>query len=507
LINLQLLINTLSMKVQILIPFFIYLILLLFISILLTRKDFRGMTGFFLGERKINHFAVAISTAVSARGAWLLLGISTQAYILGLSSVWMVVGFIISEFLLFLFLAPAIRKYSEEKNCLTIADLFTSRYKDDSNSLRIIVSIILLFFSLIFISSQFRGGSIAFYALLGISNIYGIIITGVIILLFILFGGHKTLVFTDIFQAIIILSMLLCLPIMVLIRIEGLGNLKAEILNVSPDFFNFKALSIGTLFGFLSLGLSSIGNPNILLKYMSIHGSRQFPRIAVLNTLMTILMATGAICIGMFARVYFPSSDSIPGADPQNVYFGLAGVILHPLLLGVVFISIFASVLSAAGSQILVSASTVISDIYEKTLTGGKSISQSKLTFLSRIAIVVLVYIAILMSILSEMDFYQFILFTSAGFGAAIGPAMLLSFQWKGATSLGIRAGVITGALTVIIWKSIPLLSDKVYELIPGFIFATIAVWLGSRIDKYLIALKFNRKARYEDIKKVSNWE
>jgi sodium/proline symporter len=495
------------MKVQILIPFFIYLILLIVIIFFTTRKDSHGMSGFFLGDRKINRFAVAISAAVSARGAWLLLCVSTQAYILGLSSVWMVIGFIISEFLLFMFLAPAIGKYSEVHSCLTITDLFTSRFKDGTNYLRIVVSIILLFFSLIYISSQIRGGSIAFYALLGMSNIYGIIITGVIILLFILFGGNKTLVYTDVFHSIIILSMLLCLPIIVLIRMEGFGNFRAEILDISPDFFNFKALTAGTLFGFLSLGLGSAGNPNILLKYMSIKGSGHYPQTAIINSILNIFMAAGAICIGIFARGYFPSSDSIPGADPQNVYIGLAGVILHPLLLGVVFISIFAAVLSSAGSQILVSASTIISDIYEKTLNQGKGISEAKLTFLSRIAIVVLVYIAILMSMLIQMDFYKFILFTSAGLGAAIGPAMILSFQWKGTTNLGIRAGVITGALTVIIWKSLPFLSDKIYELIPGFIFATIAVWLGSRIDKYLITLKFNRKARYEDIKKISNFE
>jgi sodium/proline symporter len=507
LINLQTLLNPLYMKVQILIPFFIYIILLIIFSIFTARKDFEGMTDFFLGERKINRFVVAISTALSARGAWLILGVSTQAYIMGLSSIWMVVGFIISEFLLFLFLAPVIRKYSEEHSCLTITDLFTSRFKDSNNYLRIIVSILLIFFSLIFISSQFKGGSIAFYALLGISNIYGIIITGVIILLFILFGGYKTLVITDVFHSIIILSMLLCLPVIVLIRLKGFGNLQAEIFDISPDFFNFKTLSAGTLYGFLSLGLASTGNPNILTKYMSIHGSRHFTGIAIVNTIMNILMVTGAICIGMFARVYFPSSDSIPGADSQNVYIGLAGAILHPLLLGVVFISIFAAVLSAAGSQILVSASTVIIDIYEKTLNKGKGISQSKLIFLSRIAIVVLIYIAILLGMLIEMDFYQLFLFTSAGLGAALGPALILSFQWKGTTGLGIRAGAIIGALTVIIWKSLPVLSDKVYELIPGFIFATIAVWLGSRIDKSMFTYKFNQKERYEDIKKASPFE
>jgi sodium/proline symporter len=499
LINLRLPTNTLSMKVQILIPFLIYLLLLVVIGIYTMRSVAGGMSSFFLGEKKMNRFVIAVSSAVSARGAWMLMGITTQAYVMGLSAIWIIAGFLLSEFLLFIFVAPRIRKYSEENNCLTLTDLFTSRFKSHKKSLRIIIATTLLFFSLCFISSQFLGGGNAFYAFFGLSSTNGIIITGVIVLVFTFLGGFKTLTYSDLFQAFVIICVLLILPIFILIRREGFENIHADILYGSPDFFSLKALSMGTFFGFLSIGLGSFGNPNILIKNMSVKTPLKYPIVAFVNILTSVLIAIGALCTGVFARVYFPLPDSIPGADSQNVYIGLAGAVFSPIMLGIVLTSIFAALISASGSQILISASTVARELYEKTLMAGKHISQVQLAFYSRIAIVV--------GIIIDTDFNSFVLFSLAGLGASIGPAIIVTLFWKGVTSGGIGAGVLTGGLTVIFWKCIPILSDNLYELIPGFILGLLAIWFGSKIDKKLASQKYNRKASYEDIKKAGSWE
>ena len=451
----------------------------------------------------MNRFVGAISAVVSARGAWLLFGVTTQAYITGLSAVWMVAGFIISETLLFLFLGPVIRKYSGKHACLTITDIFTSRFRDEKKSLRILVSGVLIFFSLLFISSQFMAGGRAFYAMLGLSPLNGVIITGIIVLLSVLPGGFKTLSYSDVFQTFIILAVLVSLPIIMLIRLEGFTNLHAEIIAADPDFFDLNALSTGTLIGFLSIGFGSPGNPNILQKYISVNNPKHFRGMTLVNAITNIVMAGSALCTGIFARVYFPASDSIPGANPQNVFIGLAGVIFSPLLLGVVLASIIGSIISSSGSQILVSASAVVSDLYEKTFNKGKPSSQASLTFFSRIAIVILVYTAILAGIFIDTDLYRFMLFTFAGLGASIGPAIILSLLWKDATKGGIMAGIITGTLTVIAWRFIPSVSTSLFEFAPGFILATLAIITGSKIDRNLTIRKYNRKAKYEEIKKA----
>jgi sodium/proline symporter len=488
------------MKVLILIPFLLYLAILFIVGFFLKRNETEDAQGFFTGHKRINRFVTAISTAVSARGSWLLLGVTTQAYIIGLSTIWLVAGFIISEFLLFLFLAPAIRAYSEKHNCITINDLFLSRFKGENNSLRIVISAVLVFFSLSFISAQFIGGGVAFYALTGISNWYGVIITGVLMLIIILSWGYKSQNYMDVFQALIILTILIVVPLIVSIRSEGPRNIEIEILKTFSGFFDLGNISIGAILGFLSVGLGSVGNTGLIVKYMSIEDSGQFPRIALLNTAISILLAAGAVITGIIGRFAFPTPDSIPGSDANNIFFGLAGISLSPLLLGLVLCAVFAAGLSAVGSHIFTSASTIASEFLNRSQT--KNISQTKLNFLSRLSIVVLVYIAIFAGILIDSGFYSLMLFAWAGLGASFGPAIILSFTWKGTTAAGILAGVITGASTVIIWKSIALISGPVYELIPGFILASLAVWIGSSIDRFILTKKYNRTARFEEINK-----
>ena len=67
-----------------------------------------------------------------------------------------------------------------------------------------------------------------------------------------------------------------------------------------------------------------------------------------------------------------------------------------------------------------------------------------------------------------------------AGFGAAFGPVVLISVIWKGMTRNGALAGILVGAITVIVWKHFELLG--LYEIIPGFIFASLAIYFVSKL-------------------------
>ena len=488
------------MNFQTLIPFLLYILLLIVIIVFTSQSPTKNVTDFFLGGRKISPFVISISSVISARGSWLLLGITTQAYILGITAIWLIVGFIISESLMFLFLAPAMNKHSEKNDCISIADMLESHFPNTGNSLRVIVSMVLLFFLVSFISSQLMGVSKAFYSFLGLTLTNGIIITSLIILFLTFFAGSKTLNYADILHAILMLTILIGLPLIILFRAEGLENIKTEILFANPDHFKIKTLSAGVIMGFLSIGLGSAGNAHILAKYMSIKSQSHYLFPAILSAFLNTIMATGALFIGIFARYHFPSTESIPGGDAEYVFSGLAWNVFSPFFAGVAFTAILAASISAGGSQILVSANTLVVDLFKKSFKKNKKISQINLVFFSRLAIVIIAYISIMTSLLVKTSYYKFVLFSWAGLGAAIGPAMILSFIWKGVTRRGVIAGIISGTLTIIIWHNNPFLSDSVYELFPGFLIGTLTIWIVSQIDKIFSSRKYNRTERYDDI-------
>ena len=102
------------MNTQVLIPFFGYFLVIIAIGIYASGFSSRGTSEFFLGGRIMNRFVVALSAVVSGRSAWLLLGLSGLAYMQGITAVWAMAGYTVVEFLLFLFYAPRLRKFTGE---------------------------------------------------------------------------------------------------------------------------------------------------------------------------------------------------------------------------------------------------------------------------------------------------------------------------------------------------------------------------------------------------------
>jgi len=472
------------MNYQILIPFILYFLVVILIGVYSTRFSSRGISEFFIGGRNMGRFVVALSAVVSGRSAWLLLGFTGMAYTMGLSAFWAVAGYTFVELLLFLFYAPKIRKFSEDNDCITLPDFFAARFRDQSGSLRIIIIFIFLIFMVTYISAQFVGGGKAFFANFGLNQNAGLLITAAIVLIYTILGGFLAVSLTDVLQAFIMLIALIGLPFYGIIKAGGWNNLITDLLNINHDFFNPLALSTGMLAGFLGIGLGSPGNPHIVIRYMSIKDPTQFNWTAIVGTIWNILLATGALFTGFVGRYYFPSASVLPDADAENVYIILANEILHPVAVGLLLASIFAAIMSTADSQLLVAASSIVRDFYQKILLKDKDIPQRKLALLSRLTVIFLVLIAVILGIVIEDLVFWFVLFAWAGLGASMGPTSILALFWRHTTKSGIIAGLIGGTLTVFIWKMIPVLNNLIYELIPAFFVSLFITLLVSYITK-----------------------
>ncbi|KPK87535.1 MAG: proline permease [Bacteroides sp. SM23_62_1] len=468
------------MNLQILIPFFLYFLVVILIGVFATRFSSRGISEFFLGGRSMGRFVVALSAVVSGRSAWLLLGFTGMAYTMGLSAVWAVAGYTIVEFVLFLLYAPRIRKFSEENDCITLPDFYAARFRDQSGSLRIIIIIIFMIFMVTYVSAQFVGGGKAFFANFGLNQNTGLLITAAIILIYTILGGFLAVSLTDVLQAFIMIIGLIGLPLYGIIKLGGWNDLTNNLLKIDNDFFNSFALTAGMLAGFLGIGLGSPGNPHIIIRYMSIRDPSQFNWTAIVGTVWNILLAAGALFTGLVGRAYFSSPSLLPDADAENVYITLANELLHPVAVGLILASIFAAIMSTADSQLLVAASSIVRDLYEKILLKGKQISQKKLALMSRFVVIILVLIAVILGILIEDLVFWFVLFAWAGLGASIGPTSILALFWERTTKPGIIAGLITGTLTVFVWKIVPALNNLMYELIPAFFISLLITILVS---------------------------
>jgi sodium/proline symporter len=461
-----------------------YLVIVVSIGIFATRFSSSGISAYFIGDRQMNRFVVALSAVVSGRSAWLLLGVTGMAYKMGASAVWAVAGYIVVEMFLFLYYAVRLRKYTETHDCITVPDYYSARFSDHSGQLRMIVTFVIIVFMLSYVSAQFVAGGKAFSASFQIDQTHGMILTAAIVLIYTLLGGFLAVSLTDMIQAIFMIIALVLLPVIAIKDMGGLGLVLDQLLAIDPLLIDPLSLSVGAAIGFLGIGLGSPGNPHILARYMSIEDPKQLKVSAIVGTVWNVIMAWGALFIGLAGRVYFSDINMLPGADTENLYPALAQHYLHPVLFGIVIASIFAAIMSTADSQLLVAASGIVRDIYEKTIKRGAEINQNKLVFYSRLAVLCLVLVALILGFFAKDLVFWLVLFAWAGLGASIGPTSILALYWKGTTKTGVIAGLITGTLITIIWHYTPMLKTLIYELVPAFIAGFVVTIVVSKMER-----------------------
>jgi Na+/proline symporter len=274
-----------------------------------------------------------------------------------------------------------------------------------------------------------------------------------------------------------------------------------ELRTLDPTLIDPVALSAGVIIGWAGIGLGSPGNPHIIVRYMSIADPKQLRTTAVVGTIWNVVMAWGALFIGLAGRVYFPDVAMLPDADTEQLYPLLAAQQLHPVFFGVVVASIFAAIISTADSQLLVAASSVVRDFYEKILRRDEAIPQQRLVLYSRFVVVGLVLISLIFGVIAEALVFWLVLFAWAGLGAAIGPTSILALYWRRTTREGVIAGLVTGTVVTIVWETNEYLSPLLYELIPAFaagLLATVIVSLLTRapnkVDGMFDTMRFDKK-------------
>jgi len=460
-----------------------YMVLVVVIGIYATRFSSTGVSAFFVGGRRMGRFVVALSAVVSGRSAWLLLGVTGMAYSRGPSAVWAVVGYIVAELLLFIFYAPRLRRFSEAYDCVTVPDFFAARFDDRRGVLRLVLVLVILLFLVPYVSAQFVAGGKAFAASFELHPIAGVLVTAGIVLVYTLLGGFLAVSLTDTLQALFMIVALVVVPVAAFWQLGGLGAVLDQLAGFDPSLVDPLALSAGAFIGFLGIGLGSPGNPHILARYIAIKDPDQLRWAAVVGTVWNVVMAWGAVFAGLAGRVWFPDLAQL-GGDTERLYPLLAGELLHPVLFGLVIASIFAAIMSTADSQLLVAASAVVRDVYEKVLMRGRELPARRLVLLSRTVVLVLVALALGLGFVGQELVFWLVLTAWAGLGAAIGPTSILALTWRRTTLPGVVAGLVTGAGVTVVWNQTPALDGLLYELIPAFglsLLVTIAVSLLTR--------------------------
>lgn len=469
------------------IGFVAYLITLVVIGFVSARSSSKGVGEYFLAGRSLNRWVVALSAVASGRSAWLLLGFVGVAYTNGITAMWAAVGYITVECLMFFFYAPKLRQFTEENDCITIPDFFAAKLGDKGGYMRTLLVLIIAVFMVAYVAAQFVAGGKAFFSSFGIDQTTGMVLTALIILTYTLLGGFMAVSKTDVIQAVCMLLALVVLPVVAIVNYGGWGEVAAAAAWEGPAYFDPWAAGAGAIIGWLGIGLGSPGNPHIVVRFMSIRRREDMYFAAMIGTFWNVVLAAGALLIGITAKAYVAEALFLPGADPEQAFPYLASQVLHPLLFGLIIAAIFSAIMSSADSQLLVAASGLVRDLYQKLYLKDKEVDEKKLVLYSRSVVLAIVAAGLVFGFFAEDLVFWLVLFAWAGLGATIGPPSLLAMFWKGTTRGGAMAGMITGGSLVFLWKLVPFFRESVwdmYELVPAFIGSAAATVSVSYLTK-----------------------
>lgn len=455
--------------------FLMTLFLPIFVGFLTLRKT-KNQADFFVGGRTMDKFVVALSAVSSGRSSWLVLGVSGMAYTLGTGAVWAVVGYITAEMFQFIYLGQKLRAQTESYESITLLDYFESRFNDKRHLIRITGSVIITIFITAYVAAQFNAGAKSLSTGLNVSFVFALILSGVLVLVYMVLGGFIAVAYNDVVRAIILILGLVIFPAYGLIKIGGFDLMLDGLSRLNPALIDPFALSFGVIIGFLGIGLGSPGQPHIVVRYMSINDPDKLRFSTVIGTFWNVVMAWGAVFIGLIGRNLFPAVEKLPDQDPEVIYLVLSSNFFGPVLYGLLIGGIFAAILSTADSQLLVVASTFVRDVYEKILKKSAVIAESQKLRLSRIVVFLSGILALIMAFMAQDLIFWLVLFAWGGLGASIGTSLIFSLYWKKTNTFGILAGMMTGTLVTIVWKLFLSESTGIYELIPAFICSSLAI-------------------------------
>ena len=462
-----------------------YLAVVLVVGVVAWRRT-RDLKDYILGGRRLGRWVTALSAQASDMSGWLLMGLPGYAYAAGMESVWLLAGLLIGTYANWRFTATRLRTATEQYgDSLTLPDYLERRFDDGSGMLRLLSALFILVFFTFYTSSGLVAGGRLFEEVFGLDYLWAVTAGGATVVAYTFVGGFLAVSWTDLVQGILMFLALVVVAAFALLAVGGFEGMAEGMRATDPALLDPLTGTDGNALGpiaiasLLGWGLGYFGQPHILARFMA---ARSAERIAVSRRIAMGWVSIALVC-GMLVGMAGPGllAQPLAGADAEKVFMVLASLLLNPVLAGVCLAGILAAVMSTADSQLLVASSAVSEDLYKGLLR--RNAGPRELLWIGRLAVIVIAVVAFLLAANPDRKVLDLVAYAWAGFGAAFGPVIMLSLYWQRMSRAGAIAGVVTGGVTVIVWKQLGGGIFDLYEIVPGVVLSVVAVFAVSLLS------------------------
>lgn len=450
------------------IVFALYLILMLGVGVwfFFKSKD-TGEKGYFLGGRQMGAWVTALSAGASDMSAWVLMGLPTSIYALGLGQLWIPIGLAIGYAISWIVEAPRLRRFSIVANdSITIPQYLTNRFLSKSKALQVICAVIFLVAYTIYSASSMKACGTLFHTVIGMDETAAMYLAALIIVGYTFLGGFSAVCWTDFFQGLLMLGALLVAPIFAAGMLAG-----TTVDPVGAGFWN-PFSSWQDIVSGLGWGLGYFGMPHIIIRFMSLKSQKDLKKSAKIGITWTTLIVIFAALVGIVGRLFLGYDETIYGES--LVFITMVRQIFPGVISGILLSAVLAASMSTADSQLLAASSAFASDVYKPVLRKNKA-SDKEMLWVGRAVVIAISVASVIIASDPDAGTIMSLVSNAWGvFGAAFGPALMLSLFWRRFSFQGAVASIVVGAVVDILWLMF-LSGTGIYEIIPGFFAALLA--------------------------------
>lgn len=450
------------------ISFIFFLLAFMFVGLLSAQVKKNTRQDYYLAGFTVKPWLVGLSAMATNLSGYMFIGLIGFTHVVGFSSIWLMLGWIIGDIMVSLFIHRPLRETTEKQHQLSYAGVLANWYGQKFWYVQKVAALLLIFFLLSYASAQMLAGSKALLAILEWPLEVGVVVSAVMIALYCWAGGIRASVWTDAAQSMV---MVLGMALMLWIGFDNQGGITSAISKwkeidgylswfppddemLIPGPFGAFIFAVGWFFG----GISIIGQPHIMVRFMMLDDVHHFIRARLWYYGWYTVFYSMALGVGMLARLVMPEMGTFDDAELALPL--IARELLSPVLAGVVLAGLFAATMSTADSLILSASSSITQDLKEKGVQDMKYI---------KVTTIFVTLVAMVFALHGSENVFNVVMFSWSGLGACFAP-LLIVYVLGGRPSQSVTIAMMCSGLAVVVgWRYLEW-QNHIYEGMPGIL-------------------------------------
>ena len=464
------------------VSFILSLLIFLTIGLSSVIKSRKNAEDYLVAGKAIPAWLAGLSAVGTNNSGYMFIGMIGLTYSIGLSSIWLMVGWILGDLMISLVTLRPLHAVSRSHKVHSYGGLLAHWYGDNNHHLRRLVGILTVFFLTLYAAAQFKAGSKATSVLLEWEPGWGILLSAIIVLLYSAAGGLRASIWTDAAQSLVMLVGMVLLIMGGLDIVGGFGIALDKMATIDTNYLGwFPDLDIPGIvlfiLGWLFGGIAVIGQPHIVIRFISLKDESQINRMRFYYYSWFTVFYGATIFVGLLSRIAFPENSDF---DSELALPTMAQMVLPDLLVGLVLAALFAATLSTADSLILSCSAAITRDFIQNP---GKVHS----LWMAKLTTAVVLVVAVIIALTGAESVFTLVLDAWGLLGSAFTPLVIIYALGKRIPQKLAITMIITGVMVFLLWQKFGL-GGLTYSVAPGIISGLMIFVIGQRviIKKYL---------------------